>query len=85
MRDLKYKSLTIPLGQDDSIVFYTDGITEAMNHANVLFAKERASKSISKGPKSVKELIPALIGDVDKFCEGKPQSDDICVIAIRRL
>ena len=56
-----------------------------MNHANVLFAKERAIKSISKGPKSVKELIPALIGDVDKFCEGKPQSDDICVIAIRRL
>ena len=85
MRDLKYKSLTIPLGQDDSIVFYTDGITEAMNHENVLFAKERATKSISKGPKSVKELVPALIDDVDQFCEGKPQSDDICVIAIRRL
>ena len=85
MGDQFYGSLTIPLGPNDTIVFYTDGITEAMNPESVLFSKERARDVISKGTESVELLVPSLIEAVEKFTDGQPQRDDICVIAVRRM
>jgi sigma-B regulation protein RsbU (phosphoserine phosphatase) len=84
LAEQKYESLAIPLAPGDSIVFYTDGITEAMNSRFELFAKERARKVIEDGPESVVDLIPALINAVESFSENQPQRDDICVIALRR-
>lgn len=85
MGDQQYGSLTIPLYPNDAIVFYTDGITEAMNPKSHLFSKERARRAISDGPESATDLVPGLIAAVESFCEGEPQRDDICVTAIRRL
>ena len=85
MADQKYGSLTIPLEPNDAIVFYTDGITEAMNSRSQLFTKERARQVIAEGPPSVTEVVPALIRAVELFCDGEPQRDDICVTALRRL
>ena len=85
MADQTYGSLTIPLAPNDTIVFYTDGITEAMNPQSLLFTKERARKAISDGPQSVTQLVPALVASVELFCDGEPQRDDICVTALRRL
>ncbi len=84
MAEQKYESLPIPLAPGDSIIFYTDGITEAMNSRFELFAKERARNVIADGPESVIELIPTLINAVELFSENLPQRDDICVIALRR-
>lgn len=85
MADQQYGSLTIPLHPNDAIVFYTDGITEAMNSKSQLFSKERTRRAISEGPESVSDLVPALIAAVESFCEGEAQRDDICVTALRRL
>lgn len=85
MAEQTYGSLTIPLEPNDTIVFYTDGITEAMNPQSQLFSKERARVAITDGPQSVTQLVPALIAAVESFCEGEPQRDDICVTALRRL
>ena len=79
-----YESLRIPMAPNDTILFYTDGITEAMNARNELFAKERARQIIADGPQSVTELIPTLIDAVGSFCDGRAQRDDICVIGLRR-
>ena len=84
LAEQKYESLAIPLAPGDAIVFYTDGITEAMNSRFELFAKERARNVIENGPESVVELIPTLIQAVESFSENLPQRDDICVIALRR-
>ena len=84
LAEQKYESLAIPLHPGDSIVFYTDGVTEAMNSRSELFAKERVRQVIENGPESVIELIPALIDSVEAFSENLPQRDDICVIALRR-
>ncbi len=81
----KYRSLLIPLEPNDSVVFYTDGITEAMNPSSQLFAKDRVRSVIANGPEGVADLIPALVDAVEEFCEGRPQRDDICVTALRRI
>jgi len=85
LADQDYASLIIPLQPKDVIVFYTDGITEAMNHESALYTRERALTMIAAGAESVEDLVPSLIDAVEEFCEGREQRDDICVTALRRI
>ncbi len=84
MADQKYDSFIIRLEPNDAVIFYTDGITEALNPSSQLFAKERVRTVIDEGPESVEELVPKLIDAVETFREGRSQRDDICVTALRR-
>lgn len=84
MADQKYESLLITMEPNDVIVFYTDGITEALNPLNELFAKERVQQVVDTGPESVSQLVPALVDAAAVFREGRAQRDDICVTALRR-
>ncbi|WP_010585671.1 SpoIIE family protein phosphatase [Schlesneria paludicola] len=84
MADQHYGSMIIPLEPNDAILFYTDGITEALNPLNQLFSKERVQEVIEAGPDPVTELVPALINAVNLFCDDRAQRDDICVAALRR-
>lgn len=85
LADQQYASYVVKLEPDDTIVFYTDGITETLSPRNELFAKERLRDVIESGPQSVTELVPALVEAVAVFREGQPQRDDICVTAFRRV
>jgi serine phosphatase RsbU (regulator of sigma subunit) len=85
MSNQRYKSLAISLNPNDTVLFYTDGITEAMNPSNQLFAKERVQTTVAEGPQSVTQLVPALVDAVEKFCNGRQQRDDMCVTALRRI
>lgn len=80
-----YKSFVMQLEPNDTVVFYTDGITESLNSESELFAKDRVRALVDHGPESVTELVPALIGAVEQFSGDSPQRDDICVTALRRL
>ena len=83
--DQKYKSFVVKLEPEDTVVFYTDGITEAVDGESNLFGKERVRTTVESGPESVVQLVPALIDAVELFREGRPQRDDICVTALRRI
>ena len=85
MADQRYKSFIIKLEPEDTVVFYTDGITEAINSQSELFGKERVRSAIDNGPESVVQLVPALIDAVEVFREGRQQRDDVCVTALRRI
>ena len=85
MADQRYKSFIIKLQPEDTVVFYTDGITEAINSQSQLFGKERVRSAIDNGPESVVQLVPALIDAVEVFREGRLQRDDVCVTALRRI
>ena len=85
MSDQNYRSLVIKLEPKDTLLFYTDGITEAINPQNELFAKERIKTVFDRGIESASVLVPALIDAVELFCDGQAQRDDICVTAFRRV
>jgi serine phosphatase RsbU (regulator of sigma subunit) len=80
-----YQSVTIRLEPNDMMVFYTDGITESMNLRNELFSKDRVRDLVANGSESAVELVPSLVDAVEIFCDGRPQRDDICVTALRRM
>ena len=86
-KDLFKKSIesdTIQLAEDDILLMYTDGITEAMNAKRELFGEERLLKIFRDcGQLRVKPFVEQIKEDILSFTEGFPQSDDITLVAVR--
>lgn len=78
------ESDSIQLREDDVLIVYTDGITEAMDHRRERFGDERLLESIRKyGNMKVEPLVEKLHQDISTFTGGHAQSDDITLVAIR--
>ncbi|WP_456408452.1 SpoIIE family protein phosphatase [Caldithrix abyssi] len=77
-------SESIRLREDDILVLYTDGVTEAMNRKRELYREERFLDSIRRNAHlSVVEFIKTINKELKEFTGGAPQNDDITVVAIR--
>ncbi|MBN1352565.1 SpoIIE family protein phosphatase [candidate division KSB1 bacterium] len=78
------ESDTIQLIEDDILLIYTDGITEAMNSKREMFGEERLQKVIREyGHLPVEPFVAKIRDEVHSFTEGFPQSDDITLVVIK--
>jgi len=67
-----------------SIVFYTDGVTEAMNPKGQEYGTDRLDQIlINNKENSPQELIDKILSDIEEFTEGIPQHDDITLVVMR--
>jgi serine phosphatase RsbU (regulator of sigma subunit) len=80
-----YQELAVPLEVGDTVLFYTDGVTEAMNPQQEIYGRGRLSEALAKGPQAVHELVPFIMNDVEQFYESRAQRDDVCIVAVRRV
>lgn len=79
---LECKSIT--LQENDLIILYTDGYTEAMNYGNRLYGDQRLLDVVRKNAeKSAKEMLDAINRDVRGFIGERPASDDMTMIVMR--
>ncbi len=81
--DQEFHEMTISLHPGESLVFYTDGITEAMNAKDEMYGKHRLLASVKKASANAGATVTALVESVGAFCGSSPQRDDICVTAVR--
>ena len=83
--DQPYASETAELAPGDTLVLYTDGVSEAANPAQALFGEQGLHACFAKGPgASAAESVERLLASVRAFAAGAPQSDDITILALRR-
>jgi phosphoserine phosphatase RsbU/P len=68
----------------ETVVLYTDGVSEAMNHAGDLYTPERLRDLISKNSAAPEALGKVIRDDVKKHADGRPQNDDITLMVIGR-
>jgi len=84
---LFYKTIesdTLHLRPEDSLIVYTDGITEAMNHNRERFSDERFLSVIREyGDLKVEPFVNKIRDEIIIFAEGFAQTDDITLVAIR--
>jgi len=81
-RTISVERLT--LKQDDMLVIYTDGITEAMNPGRDQFGEPRLLGAIKKyGHLTAQEFTEALDREIHEFTAGAAQNDDITLVAIK--
>jgi len=81
-----YTASEAALEPGDSLVMYTDGITEAANPEQEEFGRERLIEACrdhhAEPPKDLASSIEAV---VDTFVEGVPYHDDRTLVIVRRL
>lgn len=78
------ESDTIQLVEDDILLIYTDGITEAMNSRREMFGEERLLKTIRDyGHLPVQPFVEKIRDEVHSFTEGFPQNDDITLVVLK--
>ncbi|WP_234567550.1 PP2C family protein-serine/threonine phosphatase [Rhodohalobacter sp. 614A] len=77
-----YDKTTIQLEPGDTIVTFTDGVTEAENDSGGFFDEERVITYLENSPgKKLNPIVKGLFLEVMKFAGSAPQSDDITVLA----
>ena len=85
MDDMEYDEDSTVLAPGDTLVLYTDGITEAMNRAGDLFGKARLKAAIAAAGNDARGIIEAIITAVKNYAAETPQADDLTIVAIRRV
>lgn len=74
----------IRMGEGDSAIFFTDGITEARPENGEEFGYERLlAIGESLGRQSAMEIRDAIIGAVDRHMNHQPPEDDITLIVVK--
>jgi serine phosphatase RsbU (regulator of sigma subunit) len=79
-----YEQIELTLDPGDSIVMYTDGISEAMNAKGDVFGAKRMREALMRSPAGVDRLGQTLLDDVRRFVRGRLPSDDICLVCFAR-
>jgi len=70
--------------EGDAFIFYTDGITEAMDVNSELYGKERLEAAIkSKKDHPAAEILKAILKDVRRFEPKSKQHDDMTLIVVK--
>lgn len=83
--DQQFEELVVKLQPGDSLLFYTDGITEAMNATSEMYGKHRLLQVVASCAAPARDLVKSLVTSVERFCDSSPQRDDICITAVRRV
>jgi phosphoserine phosphatase RsbU/P len=84
-REVDYVQHTLPLTAGDTLVLYTDGITEAMNAADQLYGPRRLVTLLGSEGEGVSLLGRRILDDVKRFIGARPQNDDMCLTCFGRL
>ncbi|MBA7705510.1 hypothetical protein ES703_114341 [subsurface metagenome] len=81
--DADYRETQLQLAPGDNLVFYTDGIVEAMNDKEEIFGFERLLAVVQGAPSmSADSLLKEILGKVNAFVGGAAQHDDLTVIVV---
>lgn len=81
----KYLTIETSIENDDVIVFYSDGITEAMPPDKFeIFGEKRLTEAVVKHAHlSAGQLIDAVLRAVDTYTHGEQSRDDITLVVVR--
>jgi sigma-B regulation protein RsbU (phosphoserine phosphatase) len=76
----------LQLQPGDRVVFYTDGVPEAMSSHNEEFGDNRLCDIVAQdAAQESKKLIEHLVKDIGDWRKGCPQSDDITIVTFRKI
>jgi sigma-B regulation protein RsbU (phosphoserine phosphatase) len=83
--DIPLEERQIEVAPGDLLVFYTDGVTEAMNAAGQMFGEERLQTTITANVGgSAEQVCQAVLKALEIFTEDTPPSDDITLLVVKR-
>src|ERR1700722_13918518 len=84
--EAEYEAGRLTLAAGETIYLFTDGVTEAANPAFGMFSEERL-EAVLRGAsgRTSAEVVAAVVAEVKRFAGTALPSDDITMLALRRL
>ncbi len=79
IRESSFPERTIEMTAGSRLVFYSDGVSEAMNSSLEQYGEARLRDHLANPSASVESLL----NDVRTFTAGHPASDDVTVVMVR--
>jgi sigma-B regulation protein RsbU (phosphoserine phosphatase) len=84
LEQAEYFEETTNLNLGDTLIVYTDGVTEAMDPETTLFTRDRILEAVRfNHPLTSSDVLGALLASVRAFAGDAPQSDDITVMVVQ--
>lgn len=85
LANMHYEKYTTRLEPGDTLVIYSDGVTEASSPEDEEFEIENLSRTLlALGEIPAADLISGVIEEIAKFTVGAPPADDVTLIIARR-
>ncbi len=85
VRNVSYTEGEVTLHSGDTLLMYTDGVTEAMNSTEEEFGEDRVISIVSENSAlSLKELLRMIERSVEGFHGSSSYADDFTLLAVRR-
>jgi sigma-B regulation protein RsbU (phosphoserine phosphatase) len=82
--DLRYETSRRKLSPGDTLVFFTDGVTEAVNSEKEFYASERLLRLLrTLSGRTVEQITRDILNDVHAFSANHEQADDLTLLAVR--
>jgi sigma-B regulation protein RsbU (phosphoserine phosphatase) len=83
---IEYDECVIPYSKGDVFLFYSDGVSEAMNASGDEFGRENIAEVMhAQHGRPAKEIVDAVFAAVAAFRGDALQNDDITALAVRAL
>ena len=85
--DIEFESNTLTFGIGDTLLLYTDGVTEAFNDKREQFSESNLHDILASmhESRSAKEVVTSVLQSVKSFSGDYPQSDDITLLSLQRI
>jgi sigma-B regulation protein RsbU (phosphoserine phosphatase) len=81
----KYKDTSVILKKNDTLLLYTDGVTEAFSAEGELFSEPRLVETLLNSTTTgAGDLLTSIEKLIEDFRNGEPPSDDLTMIAVHR-
>jgi sigma-B regulation protein RsbU (phosphoserine phosphatase) len=79
--DLPLEQATVEVIPGDTVLFYTDGVTEARGPGG-MFGQDRLVSAVMRGGRRGADLLDGLLAEVTTFSGSAIQQDDVTVVAL---
>ena len=85
LKGIVFKENTLQLEHGDTLVMYTDGVTEALNPAKKEFGTMRLDHILrGMAGKSCQQIVESVRAGITDFVGEAEQSDDITMLVVKR-
>ena len=82
--DMKFSSAVVNLQPGDTLVLFSDGVSEAMDPDQNEYGVDRLKKAVGECPAaSVSDMQEAILESVRQFARGERQADDVTLLLLR--
>lgn len=78
-----YQATDVPFPAGATLVCYTDGISEALDHAQRPYGIERLTRVVAAA-EGAGDAGRRILADVERHAAGQVRSDDICLVCLSR-